>query len=56
MIRYIIMARQMLNERDQCRNYKGPHLITHRKDRCAVCGNKLKENREERDKDKERKE
>jgi len=56
MIRYIIMARQMLNERDQCRNYKGPHLITHRKDRCAVCGNKLKEKGEERDKDKQRKE
>lgn len=30
-------------EEEECRNYRGPHLITHRKDRCAVCGNKLKE-------------
>ena len=26
-----------------CDNYNGPHLVTHRKDKCAVCGAKLKE-------------
>lgn len=43
-----------IREEEECRNYKGPHLITHRKDRCAVCGNKLKGKGEE-DKDKQRK-
>ncbi len=39
----------------KCRNYKGPHLITHRKDRCAVCGNKLKDSGGEKVKNKQRK-
>ena len=28
---------------EECRNYNGPHLVTHRPDKCAVCGHKVKE-------------